>query len=235
MSHSYVMGFPSELDAFCAFLRDQPDAATLLIDTYDTEHGAGLAAEAAAVTGITPQAVRLDSGDVSALSWRVRSILDEGGLPDTGILCSGDLDEYAIARMVAADAPIDGFGVGTRLVTGGDVAALGGVYKLVESAGRPVMKTSSNKATLPGRHQVFRGEQGDVIGLADERLPGRPLLAAVLRGGERVADPEPLERIRDRAAAERAALPDRVRALHDPATVQAALSPRLRALRDSLR
>jgi nicotinate phosphoribosyltransferase len=235
MSHSYVMGFPSELDAFCAFLRDQPDAATLLIDTYDTEHGAGLAAEAAAVTGITPQAVRLDSGDVSALSWRVRSILDEGGLPDTGILCSGDLDEYAIARMVAADAPIDGFGVGTRLVTGGDVAALGGVYKLVESAGRPVMKTSSHPATLPGRHQVFRGEQGDVIGLADERLPGRPLLAAVLRGGERVADPEPIERIRDRAGAERAALPDRVRALHDPATVQTALSPRLRALRDSLR
>ena len=235
MAHSYVMGFRSELDAFCAFLNDQPGGATLLIDTYDTENGARLAAEAARVTGITPQAVRLDSGDVEALSWRVRAILDEEGLADTGILGSGDLDEYSIDRMVTAGAPIDGFGAGTRLVTGGDVAALGGVYKLVESAGRPVMKTSHSKATLPGRHQVFRGEDGDVIGLADEQLPGRPLLEAALRGGARVADPEPLERIRERTATELAALPDRVRALRDPATVRAALSPRLRALRDSLR
>ena len=235
MSHSYVMGFPSELDAFCAFLRDQPDAATLLIDTFETEHGAALATEAATVTGIAPQAVRLDSGDLSALSRRVRSILDEGGLADTGILCSGDLDEYSIARLVADGAPIDGFGAGTRLVTGGDVPALGGVYKMVESAGRAVMKTSHNKATLPGRHQVFRGEEGDVIGLADEQLPGRPLLAAAARDGARVADPEPLERIRMHAATELAALPDRVRELRDPATVPTALSPRLQALRDSLR
>jgi nicotinate phosphoribosyltransferase len=234
MSHSYVMGFPLELDAFCAFLRDQPARPTLLIDTYETLQGARLAAQAAALTGIAPAAVRLDSGDVDALSRDVRAILDAAGLTATTIFCSGDLDEYRIAELVAAGAPIDGFGAGTRLVTGGDVPALGGVYKLVESAGRPVMKRSSNKATLPGRHQVMRSAGVDTIGLASEQLPGRRLLEPVLRAGVRVAEPPPLDAIRDHAAAELAALPEPVRALRDPATVPAALSPAVEALRDEL-
>jgi nicotinate phosphoribosyltransferase len=234
MSHSYVMGFTSELDAFCAFLRDQPERPTLLIDTYETLAGARVAVAAAARTGVQPAAVRLDSGDVDALSRRVRAILDEAGLAGTGIFCSGDLDEYRIAELVSAGAPIDGFGAGTRLVTGGDAPALGGVYKLVESAGRPVMKTSSRKATLPGRHQVFRSSGGDVIGLATETLPGRALLSPVLRGGERVAEGPSLDAIRDHAAAELAALPEPVRALRDPATVRPALSPAVEALRDEL-
>jgi len=234
MSHSYVMGFPSELDAFCAFLRDQPERPTLLIDTYETVPGTEVAVEAARITGIEPAAVRLDSGNVGALSRRVREVLDAGGLASTGIVCSGDLDEYRIAGLVADGAPIDGFGAGTRLVTGGDAPALGGVYKLVESAGRPVMKRSSRKATLPGRHQVFRSGDGDVIGLADERLGGRPLLEPVIRGGERVADAPSLDAIRDRAASELAALPQPVRALRDPATVRPAQSPALTALREEL-
>ena len=97
MSHSYVMGFPSELDAFCAFLHDQPSQPTLLIDTYETVSGARMAVEAALLTGVTPAAVRLDSGELDVLSREVRAVLDEGGLTATEIVCSGDLDEYSIA------------------------------------------------------------------------------------------------------------------------------------------
>jgi nicotinate phosphoribosyltransferase len=234
MAHSYVMGFPTELDAFCAFLRDQPSRPTLLIDTYETISGARIAAEAAQLTGVTPSAVRLDSGDLDALSRQVRAVLDAAGLTATQIVCSGDLDEYRIAELVAAGAPLDGFGAGTRLVTGGDDPALGGVYKLVESAGRPVMKRSSHKATLPGRHQVFRSASGDVIGLVDEPLAGKPLLEPVLREGRRVCDQPSLDAIRDRAAAELALLPEAVRALRDPATVPPTNSPALDALRTEL-
>jgi nicotinate phosphoribosyltransferase len=234
MSHSFVMGFEHELAAFTAFLRDQPLRATLLIDTYDTLTGTRNAILAWRETGVRPQAVRLDSGDVDALSRAVRALLDAAGLGETRILCSGDLDEYAIARLVSGGAPIDGFGVGTQLVTGGDVAALGGVYKLVESAGRPVMKTSPAKATLPGRHQVFRSPQGDVIGLADEHLPGRRLLEPVMRAGGRVMPAPSLAAIRDHAAAELAALPQVCRRLLDPATVRPALSPSLAALKEAL-
>jgi nicotinate phosphoribosyltransferase len=234
MSHSYVMGFSSELDAYRAFLRDQPERPTLLIDTYDTIQGAHLVVEAAETTGVTPAAVRLDSGDVDELSRQVRSVLDRAGLDATAIFCSGDLDEYRIAQLVQDGAPIDGFGAGTRLVTGGDVSALGGVYKLVESAGRPVMKRSARKATLPGRHQVFRSEAGDVIGLVDEQLDGAPLLRPVMREGRRVGEAPSLNDVRDLAAAELAAQPERVRALRDPATVRPSLSAAVQALRSEL-
>jgi nicotinate phosphoribosyltransferase len=234
MSHSYVMGFPSELDAFCAFLHDQPSAPTLLIDTYETVSGARLAVQAALLTGVQPAAVRLDSGQIELLAREVRDVLDVGGLTGTQIVCSGDLDEFRIERLVAAGAPVDGFGAGTRLVTGGDAPALGGVYKLVESAGRPVMKRSARKATLPGRHQVYRSEGGDVIGLVGEELPGQPLLQPVLREGARSSDAPSLDAIREHAAAQLAALPERVRALRDPATVPASLSPALEALRIEL-
>ena len=232
MAHSYVMGFPTELDAFCAFLRDQPSRPTLLIDTYETISGARIAAEAAQLTGVTPSAVRLDSGDLDALSRQVRAVLDAAGLTTTQIVCSGDLDEYRIAALAAA--PIDRYLLGTRLVTGSGAPTAELVYKLVESAGRPVMKRSSRKATLPGRHQVFRSASGDVIGLIDEPLDGRPLLEPVLREGRRVCDPPSLDAIRERAAAELALLPEAVRALRDPATVPPTNSPAVDALRTEL-
>jgi len=235
MAHSYVMGFPTELDAFCAFLRDQPSRPTLLIDTYETISGARIAAEAAQLTGVTPFAVRLDSGDLDALSRQVRAVLDVAGLTTTQVVCSGDLDEYRIADLVAAGAPLDGFGVGTRLVTGGDDPALGGVYKLVEADGRAVMKARGPKSNLPGRHQVFRAEDGDTIGRGGEDLPGRPLLEQVLEGGRRPGQPPAIDEARERAAAGLAALPERVRALHDPDTMAPRLSSRLRALEEDLR
>ena len=234
MAHSYVMGFPTELDAFCAFLRDQPSRPTLLIDTYETISGARIAAEAAQLTGVTPSAVRLDSGDLDALSRQVRAVLDAAGLTATQIVCSGDLDEYRIAKLLAAGAPIDGFGVGTALTTSNDAAALGGVYKLVESDGRPVMKAAGTKSNLPGRHQVFRTVAGDVIGLVGEDVVGQPLLQPVIRDGALVEPLPSLGEIRDRAAAQIAALPERVRALRDPDTQPPRHSPRLAALEEEL-
>jgi nicotinate phosphoribosyltransferase len=234
MAHSYVMSFASELAAFEAFLRDHPGPVTLLIDTYDTLVGAQTAVQAARSTGIVPEAVRLDSGDVGMLSRDVRRILDEGGLRETSILVSGDLDEWVIADLVRENAPVDGFGVGTRLVTSYDVPALGSIYKLVESAGRPVMKIAGRKTTLPGRHQVFRDAGGDTLGLAGEELPGEQLLQPVLRGGELVAELPGVAAIRDRAASQRAALPSDVRRLTDPSTRRPRLSPKLRELKDRL-
>ena len=233
MAHSYVLAFPSEMEAFCAFLHDHPDRSTLVIDTHEVLSGARNAVAAAVHTGIVPQAVRIDSGDLEELSASVRVVLDAAGLVDTKIVCSGDLDEYRISDLIAAGAPIDGFGVGTSLVTSSDAPSLGGVYKLVELEGRPVMKTSKGKLTLPGRHQVFREDAGDVIGLVGESLPGEPLLAPVMRAGQSLPQPS-LEEIRTRARAQLESLPLATRALRDPVTIEPALSPRLEALEDAI-
>jgi len=234
MAHSYVLAFADEVDAFTAFLRDHPDRSTLLIDTRDALVGAHAACRASHLTGIVPQSVRLDSGDLEDTAVRVRSILDEGGCRETGIVCSGDLDEYRICDLVEAGAPVDGFGVGTALTTSGDAPSLGGVYKLVSSKGRPVMKTAGAKSNLPGRHQVFRTGDGDTIGLHDEDLPGEPLLVPVIRDGSPLAALPPLADVRRRAADQIAALPDRVRRVRNPVAFTPQLSPRLRALEDEL-
>ena len=234
MAHSYVLAFPTDVDAFCAFLRDHPDRSTLLIDTHDALRGARAACTAAELTGVVPQAVRLDSGDLGEVTVAVRAILDEGGCAATRIVCSGDLDEYRIADLLAAGAPIDGFGVGTALTTSSDAPTLGGVYKLVWSAGHPVMKAAGTKSNLPGRHQVFRTDTGDTIGLADEDLPGERLLQPVMRAGRLVAPLPGLEDVRRHAAAQLAALPERLRALRDPKPTPPRLSPRLSALEEEM-
>ena len=162
-------------------------------------------------------------------------MLDSAGLQRVQIFASSELDEYEIGALVASGAPIDGFGVGTALTTSSDAPALGGVYKLVESGGHGVMKARGPKSNLPGRHQVFRGADGDVIGLVGEDLPGRPLLEPVLSGGTRIGAAPPIDEARDRAAAEVAVLPDGVRALRDPDTLPPPLSARLRALEEELR
>ena len=235
MAHSYILSFPADVEAFVAFLRHHPERSTLLIDTHDTVAGAHAAVEASRVTGIVPRAVRIDSGDLVSLTTEVRGILDAGGLEATGIVCSGDLDEYRIADLLEAGARIDGFGVGTALTTSSDAPALGGVYKLVESRGHGVMKAKGPKSNLPGRHQVFRGEDGDIIGLAGEDLPGRPLLGPVLAAGIRVGAEPPIDEARDRAAEQVGALPASVRALRDPDTLPPRLSARLHALEEDLR
>jgi nicotinate phosphoribosyltransferase len=118
------------------------------------------------------------------------------------------------------------------MVTSSDAPSLAGVYKLTESAGRPVAKSADEKATLPGRHQVFRADDGDTIALADERLPGRPLLQPVMRGGELVDSLPPLESARERAAAELGALPEQLLAIDSPDTLRPRISPRLAQLKE---
>jgi len=238
MAHSYVLAFPTDVEAFCAFMRDHPRRSTLLIDTHDALLGARAACEAARITGTVPQAVRLDSGDLLAVTVAVRAILDEGGCGATRIVCSGDLDEYRIDDLLRAGASIDGFGVGTALTTSSDAPTLGGVYKLVSSNGRPVMKAAGVKSNLPGRHQVFRMNEApdvaDTIGLVEEDLPGEQLLQPVMRGGRLIADLPALDDMRRRAAAQIAALPERVRALRDPKQLRPRLSPLLSALEEEM-
>ena len=184
------------------------------------------------------RAVRLDSGDLAALAIAVRRILDEAGCQGVQIFASGDLDETRIAALLAAGAPIDGFGVGTRLGTGGDAPTLSTVYKLVEDERGPKMKLSTGKATLPGKKQVFREVRDgvlvrDVIALAGEQLAGEPLLQPVMRGGRRLAPPgptEPLAAAQQRCRDDLARLPPPLRQLAGRQPQPVELSAELRAL-----
>lgn len=189
MAHSYVMRFAREIDAFRAYARDFPDATVLLLDTYDTLRAADLAVTVGrelAAAGHALRAVRLDSGDLAALSRGVRARLDAGGLAAVRIMASGDLDEQRIAALLAGGAPIDLFGVGTALGTSEDAPALGGVYKLVAEAGAPRIKLSPGKVTLPGPKQVWRVHDAagrlhyDLLARRDEPGPGEGLAASAL-------------------------------------------------------
>jgi nicotinate phosphoribosyltransferase len=217
MAHSWIMSANSEREAFADYCRLFGDRSTLLLDTYDTVAAARLVAS----SGLNPAAVRLDSGDLGALSRQVRSILDEGGLSATHIIASGDLDESSIAALVAGGAPIDGFGVGTRLVTSEDAPTLGGVYKLVEidelGVRRGVFKTSEGKATWPGRKQVWRVTRDgqavrDIVGFAEEPAVGEgvPLLREAMRRGASIDDAPSLVAARERCSRLLAELPDYV-------------------------
>jgi nicotinate phosphoribosyltransferase len=230
MAHSYVMAFDDEMAAFRAYADDFPTNVTLLLDTYDTVAAAHKVVELvrerrAAGLDIRPgwgvQAVRLDSGDLDDLARQVRAILDAGGCGDVRIFASGDLDEYRIAELVAAGAPIDAFGVGTQLGTSGDAPAVSGVYKLVEYAGTGRVKLSPGKETLPGRKQVYRFERDgrydhDVLAFHDEGVSGgRPLLRQVMKAGKRLAAAATLAGLQARCRRTLAALPERLRSLEE--------------------
>lgn len=223
MAHSYVMSFPSEEEAFRAYAQDFPTSCVLLIDTYDTIEGARLAARTGLwlrERGHELRGVRLDSGDLSELAPRVRAILDESGLRETDIFASGDLDEYRIRDLVGAGVPVSAFGVGTQLGVVGDAPSLGLVYKLVDDEQGAKAKLSTGKSTRPGAKQVWRRDQGgtmtdDLIGLAGEDQPGRPLLQDVVRGG-RAAPLPSLDEIRARADRAIRSLPPALREVMDP-------------------
>jgi nicotinate phosphoribosyltransferase len=232
MAHALVMALSalegSEDEAFAAFHRYFPGAA-LLIDTYDTVAAAKRLAEQVRSGEMTVKAVRLDSGDLVSLSQQVRQLL-----PDVFIVASGDLDEYEIDRLQTAGATIDGYGLGTKLVTGTPV---NGVYKLVEIDQIPVMKASSGKMTYPGRKQIFRRYQqdqlaGDRLGLMDEppQANEMPLLQQVMKQGQRLQPPEPLSTIADRTRTSVTRLPSAIRRLHQPATLQPEISADLQTL-----
>lgn len=226
MAHSFVQAHTSELEAFEHFARLHPDGSVLLIDTYDT-----IAAARAIIPlvkqlrreQITVRAVRLDSGDLPALAAAVRKILDENDCGDVSIFCSGSLDEYALASKFK-DAPVDGFGIGTRLDVSADAPYLDCAYKIQEYAGIARRKESVGKETWPGRKQIYRRYnshgvmQSDTLVEITEQSEGRPLLVPVMHGGVRT-DPSPdLPAAREYAANELAALPQ---AMHDPCATAA--------------
>ena len=235
MAHSWVMAHPDELTAFRRYVDLHGRRSVLLIDTYDPLAAARSIVEA----GLRPAAVRIDSGDLGALGRAVRAILDAGGCAGTQVLASGDLDEHRIAELVAADAPIDGFGVGTAVSTSWDAPSLSGVYKLVEierdGAMAPLMKHSPGKTNAPGAKQVWRtgppdAVAGDVIGLPDEAIPGRPLLKPVMRRGARIATGRPFAELQAACREAVRELPAAVRARRDPAPYPVAVSPGLQRL-----
>ena len=219
-AHSYIQSHDDEYEAFRAFATLYPDTV-LLVDTYDTLDGVRKVVRLARELGahFRVRAVRLDSGDLCALARETRRILDEAGLTGVGIFASGNLNEYEVARLLAAGAPVDGFGVGTEMGVSRDAPSLDIAYKLVEYDGRGRMKLSPGKEVLPGRKQVYRVERGgrathDVLGAADGDEEGRPLLGPVMKGGRRLRDGRvPLSEARARAEGELAALPDRLRTL----------------------
>lgn len=206
MAHSFVQAHAGEEEAFLDFARHNPGNITLLIDTYDTIRGARHATATARRLrdeGIRVKAVRLDSGDLAALSKEVRMILDGAGLAEVKIVASGGLDEFSIRTLLAEGAPIDIFGVGTKIDVSADAPYLDCAYKIVEYDGQPRFKLSAGKVLLPGRKRVFRyfDERGqfshDVVARADEPLEGKALLESVMRNGKRTGPRRSAHEIRE--------------------------------------
>jgi len=251
MSHSFIMAHESERQAFENFARTFPKLNTILVDTYDTAQGVRNVAELAerlAKEDIKIQAVRLDSGDLYQLGRQARAILDQHGQTDVAIFASGNLDEYRIAELIRAGAPIDAFGVGTALTVSDDAPSADYTYKLADYLGRPRLKTSAGKTTVPARKQVFRGIDAsghysqDLVGLMDETPSsvGRefkpvvakiiPTLQTVFENGQRANAHTTLDESRDHFMTEFAMLGARQRSLTSPAVYPVRLTAALNAM-----
>jgi nicotinate phosphoribosyltransferase len=238
MSHSFVMAHDHEREAFSDFVASFPTLSTLLVDTYDTLRGVENAAAAGArvrEAGVKIQGVRLDSGNLNDLSRKARRILDQSGFSDIAIVASGDLDEYRIADLVDAGAPIDAFGVGTALAVSDDAPAADFVYKLVEYKDRARLKTSAGKISTPGRKQLFRAYApsgsffADLVGIIDEGvttvarefkpIPSNAiqLMETVFDHGQRIMPRPTLAEGRERVMNGLTALDARYKALRKPA------------------
>ena len=246
MAHSYIEAHDREESAFRAFASIYPETI-LLVDTYDTLQGVRKVVELARGSGdaFDVSGIRLDSGDLVQLAIQSRRILDEAGLDEVSIFASGSLDEYAIEALLESGAPIDGFGVGTKMGTIADQPYLDTVYKISGYAGKPRMKLSSQKSNLPGRKQVFRQYRGseaigDVITVHDEAVDGEPLLEQVMADGRRTdAGRRSLEDAREHARLSLDSLPPQSRAIRKvepeyPVRISAALRHRLDKTRSRL-
>ena len=239
MAHSFIQAHDDEWEAFINFARAQPNNVMLLLDTYDTEAAAEKVVALAPrlkSEGIRINGVRLDSGDLGDHARKVRRILDNGGLVDVKIFASGNLSEDRLRNLIETAAPIDGYGIGSDLVTSADAPHLDCAYKLQEYAGRARRKRSEGKATWPGRKQIFRryGPDGrmreDLLTLDDRSEAGEPLIQAVMRAGRRLATPAPLNELRAYAADQLAHLPEPFRGLRDVPPYPVKISDALTAL-----
>jgi len=242
MAHSFIEAQANEEEAFINFGISNPNNVTLLIDTYDTVRGAEKVVTAAAFLrekGITVRGVRLDSGNIADLSKRVRTILDDGGLRDVGIFVSGNMDEYTIRDLYEQAAPITGFGVGTRMDTSADVPYFDSAYKLTEYAGKPRLKKSEGKATLPGRKQVYRRFDhntmaGDIMTIEGDSHEGRPLVRHYMERGERLAPALDLTDIREFTMQQIDGLPPYLRKLEKTSPYPVELSKALLDMKEEI-
>lgn len=269
-AHSWVMAFPDELASFRAYAAAFPDNCILLVDTWDTlrsgvPHAIVVAGELRE-RGHRLQGIRIDSGDLAYLSREARKMLDEAGFPEVRIVGSSDLDEYLIDSMRNEGSCIDIYGVGTRLATcaGPGGGALGGVYKLVELEGQPLLKRSDDpaKTTLPGRKRLLRAvtSEGrflqDIICLEGEEPqpgdivydPAHPLRqvaipvgarlsdvrGVVMRDGVRCGADETLEEMADRSGREVSLLPEGCRRFINPSRYKVSATGGLSRLRQQL-
>lgn len=241
IAHSYIMSYEAEEEAFLKFVKLYPEDSILLVDTYDTL----CAIDKIVAMGLRPKGVRLDSGNLAELSKQVRRKLDAAGLNETKIFASSDLDEFAITRMLAQQAPVDVFAVGTALVTSKDAPSLGAVYKLVElkqgGERRYTAKFSEDKATYPGTKQVFRFSDSkgnferDVIGCAGEkRKDAEALLMCMMKNGRRLEPKPALANIREYARQSLSRLPQRYRELQAADRYPVEVSGELERLREEV-
>jgi nicotinate phosphoribosyltransferase len=240
MAHSYITSFPHEIDAFRIFARNFPHTATLLIDTYDNLAGARHAVTVAKemeARGQRLDFVRLDSGDMAAISQEVRRILDDNGLDYVRILASGSFDEDKIARVLANGARIDAFAVGTKMGVSADAPYFDIAYKLVRYGDQPLMKLSTGKVTLADKKQIWRtfdpqgAMESDTIALRREAISrGTPLLQPVMAEGRTLHPLPTLEESRDYFSDQFARLPAAYKDLRDPAPYPVSLSPGLEQL-----
>jgi nicotinate phosphoribosyltransferase len=222
MAHSFIQAHDSETPAFEHFARSLPQNVILLIDTYDTEAAAEKVVRLAMKLerdGIKIKGVRLDSGDLADHAFKVRRILDDGGLRHVTIFASGSVDEYLLERLMEKNAPIDGFGIGTHMDTSADAPYLDCAYKLVEYAGKARRKRSEGKVLWPGRKQIYRRYDNngrmreDILSLEGDRLDGEPLIQPVMRAGRRVLPAESLKECRERCLSSLTRLPESLKIL----------------------
>ena len=238
MAHSYIQAHEDEQHALQTFLRQYP-GTVLLVDTYNPVRAVRQLITLYHDMGddFSLKGIRLDSGDIAADAHAIRVLLDDAGLTDVRIFVSGGLDERGIQALLKEKAPIDGFGVGTRMGVSDDAPCFDIVYKLVAYNGRPTMKAASGKVTLPGKKQVFRTvENGsfvkDTIAVFGEQLEGTPLLTRVMQSGTRLSCPE-LAAIAKHHAASLQKLPPQLRGL-EPADYPVEISPALQNETDTL-
>ncbi len=237
-AHSWTMAFASEEESFRCLQDLLGDSTVFLLDTYDTIEGAHLAAR----LGRPLWGVRLDSGDLIALSREVRRILDNAGLQDAKIFATNDLNEHRVAEMVRSGAPFDAFGIGTQLATSSDAPALSAVYKLVElkrdGTVQYTAKFSDEKSTLPGAKQIYRYPTHDMVALYSEcnsDFQGVPLVRPIISRGELVEPAPSLGQIRSNTQAAVAALPAELHSLTEFAPYRVEVSQHLLQLAETIR
>ena len=229
MAHALVMALSategSESQAFTAFHKVFPNSS-LLIDTFDTIAAARNLAEKVKSGEMEVKGIRIDSGDIAVISQQVKELL-----PEAAIFASGDIDEFEIRRLKFLGAPIDGYGLGTKLVTG---APVNGVYKLVEIDNIPVAKKSSGKESIAGRKQIWRSVENGVItgdrlthASANSQFDEQPLLKLIMQKGELLQSLDEfsdLEAIADRTRKSVQSLPQSVRNITKPETIPVAIN-----------